>query len=144
MTGPGGERELDLERSASVPVDFAPGATTLDFTLVKPGVPTDQRADLGIGGDDVVVKGRTVSVTVHSLGALDAAGGTVTLEDGAGKILASAAVPPLAAPRDLLPKTAQVQLTMPPVAGAGLRVRVTLAGNAPETTLLNNLVPLAR
>jgi len=43
-----------------------------------------------------------------------------------------------------LPKTAQVRLTMPAGAGAGLRVRVTLAGNAPETTMLNNVVPLTR
>jgi hypothetical protein len=144
VNGPEGEREVDLERSASIPVDFAPGATTLEFTLVKPGQPTDQRADLGIGIDDVVVKGRTVTVTVHSLGAVDAPGGTVTLEDGAGKVLATAAVPPLTAPRELLPKTAQVRLTMPSGSGAGLRVRVALAGNAPETTMLNNVAPLAR
>jgi len=144
MVGPAGAREVDLERSASVPVDFAPGATTLDFMLVKPGVPTDQRADLGIGTDDVVVKGRSVTVTVHSLGAVDAAGGTVTLEDGAGKALATATVPALAAPRDLLPKTAQVRLTMPAGVVGRLRVRVALAGNAPETTMLNNVVPLTR
>ncbi|MEP7004385.1 MAG: LamG-like jellyroll fold domain-containing protein [Sphingomonas bacterium] len=142
MKGPGGERELDLERSASVPVDFAPGATSLEFTLVKAGVPTDQRADLGIGADDLVVKGRSVTVTVHSLGALDAAGGTVTLEDSAGKVLATAGVPPLAAPRDLLPKTAQVRLTMPAGGAAGLRVRVTVTGKAPETTMLNNVASL--
>jgi hypothetical protein len=144
MVSPAGTQEIDLERSASVPVDFAPGATTLEFTLVKPGIPTDQRADLGIGGDDVVVKGRSVTVTVHSLGAVDVAGGTVTLEDGAGKVLGTAAVPPLAAPRDLLPKTAQVRLTMPAGASAGLRVRVALAGGAPEITMLNNVVPLSK
>ena len=144
MAGPGGAREIDLERSASVPVDFAPGATTLEFTLLKPGLPTDQRADLGIGGDDVVVKGRSLMVTVHSLGAVDASGGTVTLEDSAGKVLATAPLPPLAAPRDLLPRTAQVRLAMPAGAGTGLRVRVALAGNAPEITMLNNMVLLSR
>ncbi|MEO7689951.1 MAG: LamG-like jellyroll fold domain-containing protein [Sphingomonas sp.] len=144
MKGPGGDREVDLERSASVPVDFPPGATILEFTLLKAGVPTDQRADLGIGADDVVVKGRSVTVAVHSLGALDVAGGTATLEDSAGKVLASAAVPALAAPRDLLPKTAQVRLTIPAGGAAGLRVRVKLAGNAPETTMLNNVASLPR
>ncbi|MEO8375953.1 MAG: hypothetical protein ABI471_12050, partial [Sphingomonas bacterium] len=108
------------------------------------GVPTDQRADLGISADDVVVKGRSVTVTVHSLGALDAPGGTATLEDSAGKVLASAAVPALAAPRDLLPKTAQVRLTIPAGGAAGLRVHVTLKGNAPETTMLNNVASLPR
>ena len=61
-----------------------------------------------------------------------------------GQVLATAAVPALAAPRDLLPKTAQVRLTMPAGGAAGLRVRVTLAGNAPETTVLNNVASLPR
>jgi hypothetical protein len=86
-----------------------------------------------------VVAKRAVTVTVHSLGALDAGGGTVILEEAAGRVLATAPVPPLAAPLDLLPKTATLKLALP--AGA-VRVRVALAGAAPETTLLNNIVAL--
>jgi hypothetical protein len=139
MKGPGGTGAVSLERSASVPLVFAPGETVFEFALVAPGLPTERRADLGIGTDDVIVAKRAVTVTVHSLGAIDAAGGTISLEDGAGKVLATAAVPPLAAPLDLLPKTAKVRLIMPPGA---VRVRIALAGNAPETTLLNNVVAL--
>jgi hypothetical protein len=140
----GTSREVDLERSAAVPVEFAPGkTTTIEFTLVKPGVPTEQRADVGIGTDDLVLAKRALTVTVHSLGAIDAGGGTVTLENAAGQALATAAVPAIAAPRDLLPKTAQVRLSLPAgVAATGLRVRVALAGNAPEITMLNNVVPV--
>lgn len=137
MTGPAGASEVALERSASVPLVFAPGENVLEFALVTPGLPTEQRADLGIGVDDVVVAKRAVTVTVHSLGAIDAAGGTVSLEDASGKVLATASVPHLAAPLDLQPKTAKVKLTVP--AGA-VRIRVALA--AAETTLLNNVVAL--
>jgi hypothetical protein len=139
MTGPAGASEVALERSASIPLVFAPGENVFEFTLVTPGLPTEQRADLGIGVDDVVVAKRAVTVTVHSLGAIDAAGGTVSLEDASSKVLATASVPHLAAPLDLQPKTAKVKLNMP--AGA-VRVRVALAESAAETTLLNNVVAL--
>ncbi len=139
MTGPAGASEIALERSATIQLVFAPGGNEFEFALVAPGLPTEQRADLGIGGDDVVVAKRAVTVTVHSLGAIDAAGGAVSLEDAAGRVLATAAVPRLAAPLDLQPKTTKVKLALP--AGA-VRVRVALAGNAPETTLLNNVVAL--
>src|SRR5262249_31954787 len=53
--------EVMLERSGSVAVNFAPHTTTvLDFTLETPGVPTERRADLGIGIDDVKVAGKSI------------------------------------------------------------------------------------
>ncbi|HEU4959431.1 MAG TPA: LamG-like jellyroll fold domain-containing protein [Sphingomonas sp.] len=146
MTGDNGTRELPLERSVATEVTFAPHATTtLDFTLVKTGAPVDTRPDLGIGADDVAVKGRSVSVTVHSLGAQPAEGGTVSLVAADGAVLASASVPPLAPPTDLTPKTATVSLALPAgTAANGASVRVALPGNAPEVTMLNNSVPLPR
>jgi len=135
--------EVTLERSGSVEVSFAPHTTTvLEFTLETPGVPTERRADLGIGADDVKIAGRMVEVTVHSLGALPANDGRVELVDASGKIVAGASVPALAAPVDLLPKTAMVKLALPTGAGAGWRVRVALPDGAPEVTLLNNAVAL--
>ena len=48
------EQAVTLERSASVPVTFAPGTTTvLDFALAEAAAPVESRADLGIGTDDV-------------------------------------------------------------------------------------------
>jgi len=135
---------VPLEKSAAVPVTFAAHATTvLTFDLAKAGPPTETRPDLGIGADDIRRKGRQVSVTVHSLGALDAPAGSVLLEDAAGKLLARAATPPLKAPVDLKPKTAVVKLTLP--AGAdpkGAHVRVALPDGVREVTQLNNAVPL--
>jgi hypothetical protein len=131
---------LHLERSAATRVTFAPHATTeIEFTLKTPGGDVATRPDLGIGSDDVAVKGGKLSVTVHSLGATDAKGGTLTIEDASGKALATAPIPALAAPLDLTPKTATVRLALPKGA---TRVRVALPGNAPEVTQLNNVVKL--
>ncbi|MBM7408091.1 hypothetical protein EDF69_003729, partial [Sphingomonas sp. JUb134] len=138
-------RQLTLERSASTEVTFAPGTTTvLDFTLSQASSPVEQRSDLGIGIDDVTVQGRRVSVTVHSLGSQPVVGGAVTLVDATGREVAHAAVPALAAPTDLSPKTATVRLSIPGgVDPATLSVRVALPGDAPEVTRQNNQVPLA-
>ncbi|MGN6268840.1 MAG: LamG-like jellyroll fold domain-containing protein [Sphingomonas sp.] len=144
MTGPDGSRDLDLDRSASTEVTFAPHQTTeIDFKLVKAGEPTATRPDLGIGSGDVVVTGDTLAVTVHSLGAKPIDGGTVTLAAKDGSVLASAPVPALAAPADLLPKTARIDLAIPHGASlSGATVHVALSGSAREVTMLNNTVPL--
>lgn len=135
MSGAGvASKTFKFERATSVDLVFAPHKTTmLTFERIEAGAPTAERPDLGIGADDVVIKPDTVEVTVHSLGAKPADGGTVELRDAKGKVLASAPVPTLAAPLDLLPKT--VKVTLPRMAGA-VSVRVVLS--TPEITLLNN------
>ncbi len=139
----GPAQTVSLERSASTPVVFAPGTTTvLDFALVTPGTPVDTRPDLGIGSDDIVVKGRSVTVTVHSLGARDTDGGTATLVDAAGAIVARAAIAPLAAPLDLRPRTTTVKLAIPGGARTPVSVHVALPGDAAEITQANNSVTL--
>jgi hypothetical protein len=139
MSGAGiAPKTFTFERSTSVDLIFAPRKTTmLTFERIKAGTPTSDRADLGIGEDDIVMRGDTVKVTVHSLGAKPAEGGAVELIDAKGKVVASASVPPLPAPLDLLPKAAQVVLPRKPGA---VKVRVVLP--VPEVTLLNNAVPL--
>ena len=135
---------VPLEKSSSVDVEFAAhGTTVLTFDLAKAGPPTEIRADLGIGPGDVKVVGRTVSVTVHSLGALDAPAGKVWVESADGKVAVSAPAPALKAPRDLKPKTVVVKMTLPVgFAAKGARVRVALPDGVREITQLNNAVPL--
>ncbi|WP_395334791.1 hypothetical protein WBP06_24270 [Novosphingobium sp. BL-8H] len=137
-------REVEIERSGSLPVSFAPGATTvMTFRLKqKAGVQPEHRPDLGIGDDDVIRKGSRLSVTVHSLGSVAAPGGTLTLETPEGKVLASTPVPALAAPSDLRAKTATVTLTVP--AGAPNLLHVKVSTGAPEVTQRNNLVILGK
>ncbi|RXD06790.1 LamG domain-containing protein [Sphingomonas sp. UV9] len=141
----GSAQAVTLERSAGTDVSFAPGATVFDFALVEAGTPVDERADLGIGTDDIVVRDRTVAVTVHSLGARDTKGGRADLVDAAGKAVASANIPPLAAPLDLHPRTATVKLAIPArLDPATLTVHVALSEDEPEITQANNRIPLPR
>lgn len=144
MTGADGTREVSLERSAATDLVFAPGASTFDFELVAEGEAVETRADLGIGRDDVVVKGRMLTLTVHSLGAKPVTGGIATLLDAAGKVVAQAPIPGMPAPLDLLPVRRDVRLAIPAgVDASGLTVRVALPGDAPEVTRLNNAVLLS-
>ena len=135
---------VPLEKSSSVDVVFAPRQTTvMTFDLAKAGPPTEGRADIGIGADDVRLAGRSLQVTVHSLGAMDAPAGSLTIEDADGKVVAHGATPPLKAPRDLKPKTAVVRLSLPVgFDPKGARVRVALPDGVREVTQLNNVVGL--
>ncbi|MBI0475368.1 LamG domain-containing protein [Sphingomonas sp. MA1305] len=144
LTG-GDTREVTLERSAGTDVTFAPGTTTvIEAELIRAGTPVEARPDLGIGADDVTVKGRQVTLTVHSLGSVATGAGVATLMAADGRELARAAIPPIEAPVDLKPRTVQVRMTLSADASAGVTARVALAGDAPEVTLLNNAVVVAR
>jgi hypothetical protein len=139
MSGAAEERSFTFEKSVGVDLTFAPGDNRLTFELAKAGSPVEGRADLGIGPEDLARKGRSLAVTVHSLGAVDAPAGALVVEDAAGKVVAQAAIPPLAAPRDLIPKTATVKVPLP-AAFQGGRVRLSLP--VAELTALNNVQPL--
>jgi len=82
-----------------------------------------------------------VHVTVHSLGSVDAPAGKAELLDAKGRVLATAAISSIAAPVDLEPKTAVVDL---PLKKGAVRVRVVLDGNVKEITQLNNEVVLPK
>ena len=84
-----------------------------------------------------------MKITVHSLGAVDAAESKIVLRDKAGKLIASAPAGPLKAPLDLYPKTEDVELPIP--AGAdwkGGSVTIEMSGDVPEITQMNNRVKL--
>jgi hypothetical protein len=135
---------VDLERTGELELTFAPRATTvLNLKLVDKGIPYWTRPDLGIGMDDVLIKGRNVSVTVHSLGAVDSPPAELALLDREGKILAAAPVPGLKAPADLLPKRFTVTLTAPPGSRIdGGSVLLDPNGKIKEITRMNNRVRL--
>ncbi|MGO4610754.1 hypothetical protein AB4142_30950, partial [Variovorax sp. 2RAF20] len=84
----------------------------------------EMRPDLGVGRGDVRVDGRQVHVTVHGLGHVASGVGVAILEDARGREIARTEVPAIAAPTDLLPKTAVVSLPLPAGDRGGLRVRV--------------------
>jgi hypothetical protein len=133
---------VDFERSGTLDVTFAPHTTTvLELKLVEKGVPYWSRPDLGIDPGDVKTEGRTIKVTVHSLGSVDAPASKVVLRDRTGKVLATANAAPLKAPLDLVPKTEVVSLKLPAKADwSGGSVTIESSGNLPEITQRNNRV----
>jgi hypothetical protein len=137
-------RTISFERTTPVPVRLEPKRTTvLEFALEEADSNAGRRPDVGIGRGDVRRERGGYAVTVHSLGAIDAPAGTITLEDSAGKVLATARAPALRAPADLLPKTATVRLS--PAREAlleGARIRVRLDGDPAEITTINNVADL--
>ncbi len=137
-------RSGDFERSRDLTFTFAPRTTTvLDLKLVKKGVPYWSRPDLGLDREDIKLGKANMSVTVHSVGAVDAPAATVVVRDRVGKVVAKTATPPLRAPTDLLPKTATVTLKLPSNADlTGGSVSIESSGSVPEITQMNNRVPL--
>jgi hypothetical protein len=135
---------VPLARSRSVELTLAPrAATVLTFKLKTPGTPYWSRPDLGLDRQDVVITGREISVTVHSLGAVEAPAARVLLRSRTGDLLATATTPALAAPLDLTPKTATVTLTVPAGADlAGATVTIEPSLEIEELTALNNTVAL--
>ena len=105
------------------------------------GRPT--RPDLGIDPEDVVVKGREVHVTVHSLGSVPTGATELVVRDKAGRVVVGGKIPALAAPVDLLPKTTAVTMKLPK--GISLHdctVEIDPAHQCEEITTLNNVVKL--
>ena len=137
-------RTENFERSSSLDFMLPPRATTvLTLKLKTPGTPYWSRPDLGISSEDITRTATGLRVTVHSLGSVPAPATTLALRNAAGKILATAPVPALAAPNDLLPKTAEVTLTFPVGTSLeGTTVTIDPDGTLGEITTLNNTVRL--
>jgi hypothetical protein len=137
-------KTVPFERSRHITITFAPHTTTvIELKLATKGVPYWSRPDLGIDPEDVKVEGSHITVTVHSVGAVDAPASKVVLRTRDGKIVATSNVPALKAPLDLTPKTAAATLTIPANTDLkGATVAVECGGDTPEITLLNNSVDL--
>jgi hypothetical protein len=140
----GSKRIEVFERSRDLTFTFAPRSTSeVELKLVKPGVPYWSRPDLGIDREDIKVNGSRMTVTVHSLGSVEAPPARIVVRDGQGKVLAKGRTPALKAPLDLYPKTATVSLTLPPgLDWKGGSVTIEPGGRLPEITQMNNRVQL--
>jgi hypothetical protein len=133
-----------FERSKQINVTFAPHTTTvIELKLKTKGVPYWSRPDLGIDPEDVKVDGPKMTVTVHSVGAVDAPASKVVVRGRDGKTIATGRAPALRAPVDLTPKTVQVSIAIPEGANLkGATVTVECGGRTPEITLMNNSVTI--
>ena len=105
--------------------------------------PIRMRADAGIDAKDVTRAGDAVKVVVHNIGAKDIQGLSVCVKDAAGKTWGESTLASLAAPNDLVPKKADVEVKL--AAGApssGLVVVLDPDDKIPEITNRNNTQPV--
>ncbi len=133
-------RTVPFGRTEDVSFTFPPRQTqVIEMTLREPGTPYRTRPELGIGRDDVKLTNGNVQVTVHNLGSVQSPAAVVALVDTAGTVLARAAVPAIAAPVDLKPRTARVSLKIPGrTALEGCRVVIDPERKMEEITRDNN------
>ncbi|MCE5249436.1 hypothetical protein LLG96_04365 [bacterium] len=140
-----GRQTVELQKTGTMNITFDPRTTTvISMKLVRPATPLWERTDLGIGKDDIKVTGNTITVTVHNLGSVDAPQSDIAIVDSGGWGLATARVPAIKAPLDLVPKTEQVTLTLP--AGAkitGCSIVIDPEKKIEEITRRNNTVSLS-
>ncbi len=137
------KQAITLERSKSIQFTFAPRKTTILLLKLQSGsTPYWQRPDLGIGKEDVLLQGNVLHLKVHGLGSVASPPTTVALLEN-GRRLASASVPEIPAPNDLLPRHAEVTLTVP--SGADLSkcsLQIDPENKLSEVTVLNNHIDL--
>ena len=93
-------------------------------------------------GEILVARGK-ITVTVHSLGAVNSPPSELALLDREGKILSSLSLPALKAPADLMPKTVTVAFPLPSGSKIdGASVVIDPNARIKEITRVNNRVKL--
>ncbi len=109
------EEYADLKRGEVLTLNLAPREHTIvTLELVDPAETGYwERADLGIGRNDVIINGNEMVVRVHSLGAIDTPASTLEVRDSQGNTVASVTVPSLEAPLDLVPRWTEVNVSLP-------------------------------
>jgi hypothetical protein len=137
-------REERFERASSLEFTLPPRASTV-FTLKlkTPGTPYWSRPDLGFTREDVILStsADALFVKVHSVGAVACPATTIAVRNSDGKIIATASVPALEAPIDLVPKTADVTIKLPSGANlSGATVELDPDDTLGEITRMNNTV----
>ena len=135
---------VEFERSRTIELNLPPRASTVvSLRLVTKGIDYWARPDLGISRGDVVQGKGTITVKVHSLGAVNTEPTKISLLDQTGKVLVSAIVARLEAPLDLLPRTTTVTLRIPTgVVSEKGSILIDPDGEKKEITRINNRVRL--
>jgi len=135
-------KTVELERSGAVEFTFPAKMTTiLNLRLVTAAGPSWDRPDLGISKEDVNVHGRTLSVTVHSLGAVATSPVNLTVYDATGRALSTVRLPRIEAPVDLMPRTLTATL---PVPSGNFSLVLDPESTMKEITRVNNRVVVKR
>lgn len=136
---------FEIERGSDLSFDFMPKKyNIISLRLIEPSAKDYSRLpDLAIGREDINIKDGEVTVKVHNIGSIDSPATTLEIKDSAGKIVASAHVPPVEAPADLIPRWKKI--VIPVVAGTDLTgsiIQLDPGKRISEITLVNNRLKL--
>ena len=137
------ERSVYLERGSKLDLSFAPGKYTLLRLEMDELAQTSyaERPDLAICASGISISGNKVTVRVYSQGAVGSPETLLELKDPSGKRIASALVPALEPPLDLVPRWVDITLDIP--AGTDLSnwtVEVDPDKEITQITRLNTIV----
>jgi hypothetical protein len=111
---------IEVERGKEISLTFAPRKYNIvSLELIEPsGKNFQELPDLAMGLEDVKITANAITVRIHNIGAVGSPATTVELKDAKGKVIATAQVPPLEAPVDLLPRWKVI--TIPVATGTNL------------------------
>jgi hypothetical protein len=115
IDGAATEWVADLTRAEKIDLVFPPRELSIvTMELIEPAtIGYRDRADLGIGKDDVRIQGNNVTVRVYNIGAVESSQTILELRDANGQVVAVRDVPPVEAPLDLIPRWQEVKITVP-------------------------------
>ncbi|HWL54635.1 MAG TPA: hypothetical protein VNQ90_19500 [Chthoniobacteraceae bacterium] len=131
-----GTQTVELERGAKVPVSLPPRRVVIhEFRQLEKLDDLYDRADLALSAEDLSAAEGRLRVSVHNIGGRGAPATTLVVRDRHGNVLSTAAVPPLEAPLDLLPRRTSLSLRLPREAA---EVVIDPAGDVPDITRENN------
>lgn len=113
-------KTMNLEPGEEIPLTFASRKNHIVvLELLEPSKRNySELPDLAIGPEDVRISAKAVTVRVHNLGNVATPATTLELRDAKGTLVATAKVPQLEAPLDLLPRW--VEITLPIIQGTNL------------------------
>jgi hypothetical protein len=136
--------KVTFERSKPITFNFPSQKNIIvDLKLVQKGLDYSERSDLAIGNDDVKIDANKIIVTIHNLGAVNSKPTTVVLVNSDGTNLSEITVPEIKAPLDLIPKTAEVTLTVPNGTNLNsLSIQIDPQEILTEITRDNNIIKL--
>jgi hypothetical protein len=137
------ENIVELQRGTDIELLFEPNNYTIVHMELIDQDDTGywERADLGIGRDDIQILENEVTVRVHSLGAVGTPETTLELRGANGSLIAEVPVPELEAPVDLVPRW--IDITIPVDREVDLSrgsVVIDASENIPQITRRNTRV----
>lgn len=120
------------------------GVYVLELKQIKALEDLKARADLALSPQEVKLEGGKVRGVIHNIGVMASDEVEVALLDAAGKIVARKALGALAAPLDLVPRTAAFEFDGVPADAKGWALAVDPEAKILEIFEGNNRVPLVR